>query len=107
MSIKRKSHRVSSKVPPLSGRKPSLRLTAREADRLVDDLRAYHRRLATSFQCREQRQWSLFHLCGQLSNLKRKTIEPMILELKGLDANAVALRGLLKPHDPETPGMFG
>ena len=89
MSIKHKSHRVSSKVPPPSGRKPSLRLTAREADSLLDDLRAYHRRLAASFQRREQRQWSLFYLCGQLSNLKRKTIEPMILELKGLDANAV------------------
>jgi SRSO17 transposase len=28
-------------------------------------------------------------LCGQLSNLARKTIEPMILELKGPDPNAV------------------
>lgn len=89
MSIKRQSHRAGSKVPPPSGRKPSVRLTAREADSLVDDLRAYHRRLASAFQRREQRQWSLLYLCGQLSNLERKTIEPMILELKGLDPNAV------------------
>ncbi len=28
-------------------------------------------------------------MCGQLSNLERKTIEPMVLALFGSDANAV------------------
>ncbi len=89
MSIKRRSHRISSKLPPPSGRKPTLKLTTREVESLVDELRAYHRQFAASFQRREQRQWSLFYLCGQLSNLERKTIEPMVLELKGPDPNAV------------------
>ena len=31
------------------------------------------------FARREQREWSRFYLCGQLSNLERKTMEPMVL----------------------------
>lgn len=92
MSIKRKGRHISSKLPPPSGRKPTLKLTPREVDSLVDELRTFHRQFAASFQRREQRQWSLFYLCGQLSNLERKTIEPMVLELNGPDPNAV--RGL-------------
>jgi SRSO17 transposase len=34
----------------------------------------------------------LLYLCGQLSNLERKTIEPMVLSLLGADPNAI--RGL-------------
>lgn len=66
-----------------------MKLTTREVDSLADELRMYHRQFAASFQRREQRQWSLFYLCGQLSNLERKTIEPMVLELKDADSNAV------------------
>ncbi len=89
MSIKRQSHRISSKLPPPSGRKPTSKLTTRVVDSLVDELCEYHRQFADSFQRREQRHWSLFYLCGQLSNLERKTIEPMVLELLGPDTNAV------------------
>jgi SRSO17 transposase len=89
VSVKGKSHRTGSRVPPPSGRKPSAQMTAREVESLVDELLAYHRRVASSFQRREQRQWSLFYLCGQLSNIERKTIEPMVLDLKGADPNAV------------------
>ena len=89
MRIKHQSHRISSKLPPPSGRKSMFNLTTREVDSLVDKLRAYHRQFADSFRRREQRQWSLFYLCGQLSNLARKTIEPLVLELLGPDANAV------------------
>ncbi len=89
MSRKRKGYRTGSKVPPPSGRKPSVKLTTRDVQSMADDLLTYHRLMAPSFQRREQRQWSLFYLCGQLSNLERKTSEPMILNLKGPDDNAV------------------
>jgi hypothetical protein len=45
----------------------------------------YHALFDQVFRRREQRRWSLFYLCGQLSNLERKTIEPMVLGLKGND----------------------
>jgi SRSO17 transposase len=89
MRRKRKGYRTVSKVPPPSGRKPCLKLTARDVDSMVDELLMYHRLMASSFQRREQRQWSLFYLCGQLSNLERKTSEPMVLNLTGPDDNAV------------------
>jgi SRSO17 transposase len=89
MSMKRKSHRTGSKKPPASGRAPSSKMTPREVASMVDELLSYHRQIAPAFQRREQRQWSLFYLCGQLSNIERKAIEPMVLELKGAHPNAV------------------
>ena len=77
------SNRRTSRKPPASGRKPSVRLTTREVAASVDELRAYHRRFQSLFPRREQRAWSLLYLCGQLSNLERKTIEPMVLGLIG------------------------
>jgi SRSO17 transposase len=44
------------------------------------------------FERREQRKWSMVYLCGQLSELERKTIEPMALQLLGVDHDAI--RGL-------------
>jgi SRSO17 transposase len=58
----------------------------------ADELQAFHRQFQPLFQRREQRAWSLLYLCGQLSNLERKTIEPMVLSLLGADPNAI--RGL-------------
>jgi SRSO17 transposase len=89
MSRKHKGCRNGSKVPPPSGRRPAAPLTVRDVESMADELLTYHRWMAPSFQRREQRQWSLFYLCGQLSNLERKTSEPMILHLKGPDDNAV------------------
>jgi SRSO17 transposase len=50
---------------------------------------AYYQQFVPAYRRREQQRWSLFYLCGQLSSLVRKTIEPMVLELYGVDANAV------------------
>jgi SRSO17 transposase len=47
---------------------------------------------AELWQRREQREWSAFYLCGQLANLERKTVEPMVLALRGPSENA--MRGL-------------
>jgi SRSO17 transposase len=50
---------------------------------------AFHELFQECFARREQREWSLFYLCGQLSNLERKTLEPLVLGLHGADPNAV------------------
>jgi len=81
--------RRASRRPPASGRKPSYRLTRRDVTTSADELLAYGRQFQALFQRREQREWFLLYLCGQLSNLERKTIEPMILELIGPDPNAI------------------
>jgi len=85
----RPAHRRALRKPPASGRKPSCRLTARDVTTSADELLAYHRQFQPLFQRREQRDWSLLYLCGQLSNLERKTIEPMILALIGPNPNAI------------------
>ena len=79
----------STQEPPASGRKPGLRLTERELQASTDELVIFHKLFQTVFQRREQRKWSLFYLCGQLSNLPRKTIERMVLVLRGADRNTV------------------
>jgi SRSO17 transposase len=79
----------STQEPPASGRKPGLRLTERELQASADELASFHQLFQSVFQRREQREWSLFYLCGQLSNLSRKTIERMVLVLRGADRNTV------------------
>jgi hypothetical protein len=81
----------STQEPPASGRKPGLRLTERELHASTDELVIFHQLFQAVFQRREQREWSLFYLCGQLSNLPRKTIERMVLMARGADRNAVRM----------------
>ncbi len=75
--------------PPASGRKPSRQLQASIIATIGDDLTAFHRQYQSVFRRREQRHCSMFYLCGQLSGLERKTIEPMVLRLDGPDLNAI------------------
>lgn len=93
MSSKRKGQ-IQRKLarPPASGRPPSSPLTQQDVDASADELVAFLRGWAEVWQRREQREWSAFYLCGQLANLERKPIEPMVLALKGPDENA--MRGL-------------
>ncbi len=49
----------------------------------------YHAQFHDSFARREQREWSALYLRGQLAPLERKTIEPMVLALRGDDWAAV------------------
>ena len=83
------SNRRTSCQPPASGRKPSPRLTTRDLATSVEELSAYHRRFQALLPRRERRAWSLLYLCGQLSTLERKTIEPMVLALIGPEPNAI------------------
>jgi SRSO17 transposase len=64
-------------------------LNTAEIAHLCDDLIAYHRQFYSVLKRREQRQSSMLYLCGQLSGLERKTIEPMVLALHGPDLNAI------------------
>ena len=88
MSKKRRVSRRSNRRPA-SGLKPSLRLSQGDLDAIGDELTTYNRLFQAVFQRREQRYWSLVYLCGQLSDLERKTIEPMVLALLGPEPNAV------------------
>ena len=75
--------------PPASGRPAGLKLTAQDQEAICQALTDYHRLFLNCFYRREQRHWSAVYLCGQLSNLERKTMEPIILALQGVDPNAV------------------
>lgn len=93
MRSKRKGRtRRPAVQPPASGRAPSPPLTQQDVDASADEWVAFLGLWADVWPRREQREWSAFYLCGQLANLERKTIEPMVLALKGPDANA--MRGL-------------
>lgn len=90
--MSRKTNRSKCRVrrqPPASGRKPAPKLPAQTVDASAQELISFHQLFQVCFQRREQRQWSLFYLCGLLSNLERKTIETMVLILHGAKANAV------------------
>ena len=92
MRKKSKPKKHCSTQPPASGRKPSPKWVARDVRTRAEELAAFHRLFMNLFQRREQSRWSFFYLCGLLSNLERKTIEPMVLALFGADMNAI--RGL-------------
>jgi SRSO17 transposase len=79
--------RGSAAAPP-SGRPPGP-LRGRDAEAMAEALVAYHAQFHDLFVRREQREWSAFYLRGQLSDLERKTVEPMVLALKGDDRAAV------------------
>ena len=78
MSMKTKhAQRISSKIPPPSGREPRSNMTPRGVEELIEKLREYHSIYAHFFKRKEQRHWSLQYLWGQMLDIKRKSIEPM------------------------------
>lgn len=79
----------SHAIPPASGRPPTLKLTRQDQEALRQALVDYQQHFYSCFQRHEQRYWSAVYLCGQLSNVERKTIEPIVLALLGPDPNAV------------------
>lgn len=74
---------------PPSGTKPTGNLAPRQVERLGEELAAYHAQFAHLYKRREQREGAEFYLRGQLSDLERKTVEPMVLAAKGCDLNAI------------------
>jgi SRSO17 transposase len=87
--MKKIVYHSSTQEPPASGRPPSLHLTQRDVQASADELIRFHRLFQSVFQRREQREWSLFYLYGQLANLPRKTMESMVLHFRGADLNAI------------------
>jgi SRSO17 transposase len=84
----RQRRRLQQSAPP-SGQKPEMNLVPRDLAVMAEELVTYHALFHDLFQRREQREWSAFYLRGQLSDIKRKTVEPMVLALKGPDRAAV------------------
>ena len=84
----RQRRRLQQSAPP-SGQKPEMNLAPRDLEALAEELGTYHALFRDLFQRREQREWSAFYLRGQLAELERKTVEPMVLALKGPDVAAV------------------
>lgn len=68
---------------------PLLDLVPRDLDAILDELRAYHASFSPRFQRREQRAWSETYLHGLLLDIPRKSVEPMLLHLRGADHNAI------------------
>src|SRR4029453_7364779 len=84
----RQRRRLQEQAPP-SGQQPSGNLAARDLETMAEELVSYHAQFHDLFQRREQREWSAFYLRGQLADLERKTVEPMVLALHGPDLAAV------------------
>ncbi len=68
---------------------PVLDLTPQDIDGLLDELNSYHAIFSPLFKRPEQREWSQTYLHGLLLELPRKSIEPMMLALRGADRNAI------------------
>jgi SRSO17 transposase len=80
--------KADPKAPP-SGQGPSQNLARRDLKNLAAELSQYSAEYAPLFKRREQREWAQLYLRGQLSELERKSIEPMVLRERGEDINAV------------------
>ncbi len=68
---------------------PEMQLSAQEISQLVTELEDYHAIYSPLFQRREQREWSSLYLQGLLLEIPRKSIEPMVLALRGANGKDV------------------
>src|SRR5438067_9070171 len=73
---------------PPSGQQPTRKRTPRDAETLAEALVASHGEYAEVYKRREQRACAEFAWHGQLADLERKTVEPMVWALKGPDPSA-------------------
>ena len=89
MSEAKKSQVTAVAGAPPSGQPPTGNLASRDAKRLASELSDYYVGYAPLFLRSEQREWAQLYLRGQLSDLERKSIEPMVLRERGKDINAV------------------
>lgn len=89
MSKAKKVQPKTVTLAPPSGQPPSGNLARRDAKRLALELSNYYADYAPLFARSEQREWAQLYLRGQLSDLERKSIEPMVLRERGKDINAV------------------
>lgn len=81
--------RVSSTIPPPSGRPPQVNLAPRHLEGLLAQLEGYHQTFASCFGRQASRQWALKYMEGQMLELERKSIEPMAQALVGGNIQAM------------------
>ncbi len=74
---------------PARGHTPSDRISGRDVMMSGEELHIFRQHFHPLFQRRKQREQSWLYLCGQLSDLERRTIEPMVLKLIGPGLNAI------------------
>jgi len=72
---------VAREAEPVAS-EPRLSLTPKQIEQFEDQLNSYHAIYSPLFSRKEQRTWSLKCLQGRFLNLKRKTTEPIALNLK-------------------------
>jgi SRSO17 transposase len=89
MSNAKKVQGKADPAAPPSGQAPSENLSRRDVKKLASELSDYYTGYAPLFRRSEQREWAQLYLRGQLSDLERKSIEPMVLRERGKDINAV------------------
>jgi SRSO17 transposase len=58
-------------------------LKPKDLDRLVEELKASHAIFSPLFQRAEQRGWASLYLQGLLSDIERKSVEPMAQQIEG------------------------
>ena len=75
--------RFTRPAPP-STREPGRRLSQATLALARQELATFHQLFGQHFDRVEQRCWSGLYLCGQLADLERKTMEPMVLALVGV-----------------------
>ena len=68
---------------------PMLDLKQEDLAAVLGELENYHQIYRPLFQRREQRENAALYLRGLLSRLERKSVESMVLQLVGVDRNAV------------------
>ena len=73
----RQRRRLQRKAPP-SGQKPERNLAPPDLDTMAEELASYHAQFHDLFKRREQREWSECYLRGQVADLERKTVAPMV-----------------------------
>jgi SRSO17 transposase len=62
---------------------PPFELTPRDVDGFLDELQAFHDRFRSCFSRSEPREHFFNYMVGQFSQLERKSIEPMALQVEG------------------------
>ena len=98
---------------------PVLDLKQEDLAAMLGALESYHQIYRPLFQRREQRENAGLYLRGLLSRLERQSVEPMVLQLVGVDRHAVRSlqwfislgawedAGILKPHGREVARDLG
>lgn len=80
---------IGARLTPPSTRPPEMNLASWDVEGLTGELEEYHAHFSPLFQRKEQRHWALKYMEGQMLELKRRSIEPMALHLKGGNVQAM------------------